>query len=1209
MVTEIINTTPINMGDLLIDNIFTIKVSSKELNNYAFDIALKNNFPESIFLKIIKQGKIKLGIEWILQKIKDKAISLVEECWLGNNECYFESQKFMQNFADFYKNTLKINLDYKKDGKTESFSLGKTLIGMPTNKKVENSENNNLRNNNNSSLTKTQKEYQEFFNKNLGKLNISKLIMIANYHISITQDPTSQESKDNLLNIIRAMCIFDKQKKFSDNILEGLYLTKNKEIAAELLEANLLNVDISIFQTALRFKDLKFCLQFYNSYSDFKIFDKEDLHDEIIDRIFEDISNLEIYLFFVKKFSPFFKITSLKIFVKLIEELLQVTNQNNKIINNFSNPLKIFVLIAEILIVIKSKFPSLDSNIQRIIQKCMDYSENIQTLIEDDSVFREILLEMDLTKRSVLDIISQNNFLILLKNKLIEKIVDDLWSGPFDIQGSFLEVSSQYNSINVNYASKDYDIYTKQRGSFFSSKKKKFNSNFTHFRVWQKNIYSKYFVEVFIGFLLVLFGQGISTFYIKEYKNILSFDSLLVGNYSYFFNNLKPAQYKSGKDFININQHLFTNFTDFSDINSFKNNLTNLNMDYDLIFNLLGSKSLYLIFYENISNMNQWMTYLDYLFWFLLLLPFEYILRFFYMIKARKPNLGLTLYPDIGLIIFAFIIKSFTLDGQNIIKNILSNLSYDSVNDFDYLPYLNDMQNFISNDPYNYELLSLAVMCGLLWLRLILLIRGTKTFGPLIVIFLVSLKGVTKYVMLFLLVTFAYSCCAYLLFYRISGYYYQNPFYCFIYFFLISLGGEPSFDSYSSLAGDKPYIPFLGGVFLVGVLILNVIVFFNLIIALLSNIFETFKNYSLQLYIQKKLEIRKKYYDEDERFNSLLISYFPFNILTFPFGLSLLFMVDKARTKKLNKFIKYINYCFYAFFYTVFFSLITFILLPFTFLKICYSKFVQIFVDEIQQYFKAYKIISFLFYCFFGFIFQIKSYFNDIFAFFVELWKKKIPLTTDMENVGKYSIQRDILNIIMKMMKQNHKNDAFSQNIKISLEKFIMLISKQLDSNADIKYTEKLRFEDYNIEKEIFKKSENEENNFNLNNNFSKYSPIFQKQGYRFNEILDYLYNLCDDRLTVDITNIKNIIRTGIKTNEIRLFYANISDKNYKNYTSKKQLLFFNKIDTVLKIENKILNDIKNKISKTKTQGNLEDITETKILNENKNINFTNLVD
>ena len=132
--------------------------------------------------------------------------------------------------------------------------------------------------------------------------------------------------------------------------------------------------------------------------------------DEIIDRIFEDISNLEIYLFFVKKFSPFFKITSLKIFVKLIEELLQVTNQNNKIINNFSNPLKIFVLIAEILIVIKSKFPSLDSNIQRIIQKCMDYSENIQTLIEDDSVFREILLEMDLTKRSVLDIISQNNF-------------------------------------------------------------------------------------------------------------------------------------------------------------------------------------------------------------------------------------------------------------------------------------------------------------------------------------------------------------------------------------------------------------------------------------------------------------------------------------------------------------------------------------------------------------------------------------------------------------------------------------------------------------------------------------------------------------------------------------------------------------------------------------------------------------------------------
>jgi len=256
-----------------------------------------------------------------------------------------------------------------------------------------------------------------------------------------------------------------------------------------------------------------------------------------------------------------FRLNTVKKLVKNIEDLMQVSNQSNRIMNGFSNPIKIFVLIAEILNRIKSKFPSLDSNIQRIIQKCLDYSESIQVLIEDDSVFRELLLENDLTKRSVLDIISQNSFLILLKNKLIEKIVDDLWDGPYDIQGSFFEVSSQYRSLTVNTDSKDYDIYTKQRVGILSEKTKAFKSNFTHFKVWQRNINSKYFVEILIGFLLILFGQSISILYINEYKSILDFDNVQLANYSVFLLNMQKAQFDKGKLFIMDNRELLSNRT------------------------------------------------------------------------------------------------------------------------------------------------------------------------------------------------------------------------------------------------------------------------------------------------------------------------------------------------------------------------------------------------------------------------------------------------------------------------------------------------------------------------------------------------------------------------------------------------------------------------------------------------------------------------
>jgi len=733
---EILNTTKVYMGDKVIENIFSLTISSKELNNHAFSLALENNFHDSLLLVIINQGKIKIPIEWLFEKIKQRKLNLIEECWVANNECCFETPKFSQNFLDFYKKTLNLKVADSSSNFANSSALDISKINILTKlvsksiKKIDSNRFDNTyasgdqnfsMNNSNSGISNgMQKEYTDLFTKNTGKLSLSKLILLANYYVAKSTFADENE-KDSALNIIRAICIFDKDKKSSDNILQGLYITKNKEIAAELLEANLLNVCITVFQTALKFKDLRFCLLFYERYSDFKIFDKESLHDEIIEKLNEDLNNLEVYLFFIKNFSPDFRLNTSKTLVKIIEDLMQVSNQNNKIMNNFSNPIKIFVLIAEVLNRIKSKFPSLDSNMQRIIQKCLDYSENIQMLIEDDSVFRELHLERDLTKRSTLDIISQNNFLILLKNKLIEKMVDDLWGGPYDIQGSFLEVSSQFRSLNVNVNSKDYDIYTKERTSFVSKKIKFLKSNFTHFKVWQRNIYTKYYVEIFIGLILLIYGQVVSFYYINEYKNILDFNNTQLSNYTSMLINLQNEQFINGKNFIdNIRSSQNTTFingtseqTNLQTIysNSLENYLQKLinensafflgkeiknitqifeeyNIDFNIIQSLLGSQSFFTLFYKNINNMQMWLNYLDNLLWIFLLLPFDYIMRLIYMMKARKPNLGLTLYPDLGLIIFAIIMKIGSLDSQNILQKILTNLSYDSIKDFNYLPYL-----------------------------------------------------------------------------------------------------------------------------------------------------------------------------------------------------------------------------------------------------------------------------------------------------------------------------------------------------------------------------------------------------------------------------------------------------------------------------------------------------------------------------------------
>jgi len=157
--------------------------------------------------------------------------------------------------------------------------------------------------------------------------------------------------------------------------------------------------------------------------------------------------------------------------------------------------------------------------------------------------------------------------------------------------------------------------------------------------------------------------------------------------------------------------------------------------------------------------------------------------------------------------------------------------------------------------------------------------------------------------------------------------------------------------------------------------------------------------------------------------------------------------------------------------------------------------------------------------------------------------------------------------------------------LKLSLEKFLFLLGKQLDPNADKKFKENLNIFDYSIEKETNKPkfalakilsgdlAEEEansitlafENGFNFNSNYLIYSPIFERQGFNYSDFLDYLLNFCDEKYNIDIPTLINIVTTGLKVYEIGLFYANISDKNYKNYTGKKQQIFFGKIDTVFR--------------------------------------------
>jgi DNA integrity scanning protein DisA with diadenylate cyclase activity len=253
-----------------------------------------------------------------------------------------------------------------------------------------------------------------------------------------------------------------------------------------------------VISTALDSNDMHFLLLCYKLYKDFNIFLTSEFHEKIIEQYELDVENIEIYLFFTRKFIHSFSLKHLKQIIRLYEDMVNITHEHNEIINKLANPFKILVLISEILKVVQKINVTINFAASRVLKKALGQCETIQNLIEEDNVLREIMIETDIGNRTTMEIISDNNFLGLLENKIVEKIIKETWEGMYELKSGvagLLETSSQFHSLSESPATKDYDIFSYHRNNLFATCEasgigtKDYKSSFTQLNVWKKHIF------------------------------------------------------------------------------------------------------------------------------------------------------------------------------------------------------------------------------------------------------------------------------------------------------------------------------------------------------------------------------------------------------------------------------------------------------------------------------------------------------------------------------------------------------------------------------------------------------------------------------------------------------------------------------------------------------------------------------------------------
>ena len=169
----------------------------------------------------------------------------------------------------------------------------------------------------------------------------------------------------------------------------------------------------------------------------------------------------------------------------------------------------------------------------------------------------------------------------------------------------------------------------------------------------------------------------------------------------------------------------------------------------------------------------------------------------------------------------------------------------------------------------------LACIASMFWLRMILMLKLTKTFGPLIRIIDVMLKELGIFLVLWVIQLFIFACVGVLIFGELPEY--KNFIDVLIMLFQSALG-QWDLSIYEKFSMGRHF----GEFFHLIVIILNMVLLINLVIAILSETYTRLSEQKLGLYYDGVIEVIPAY-KYRKFYGALIAACPPFNLLILPF--------------------------------------------------------------------------------------------------------------------------------------------------------------------------------------------------------------------------------------------------------------------------------------------------------------------------------------
>ena len=237
------------------------------------------------------------------------------------------------------------------------------------------------------------------------------------------------------------------------------------------------------------------------------------------------------------------------------------------------------------------------------------------------------------------------------------------------------------------------------------------------------------------------------------------------------------------------------------------------------------------------------------------------------------------------------------------------------------------------NDEFNF-IIFLAVLIVLFWVRFLLMLQLTRSFGPMLRIIVNMFGDVLKFLFIWSIVMLCLASVASLLFGELPQYA------KFLDAFLLTFG--TGLASYNLTYFETLELgSVVGEIFTVCCLLINTVVFLNFIIAILADTYSKLSKSSLGLYYDGIIS-RIPVYEDDRRYGGLIVGIPPFSILALlmiPFYMS---VTNEKVLRKVNDWFTKIMFAPMALLITLVFMLGNIILLPFAYVVAIVKKVKQL---------------------------------------------------------------------------------------------------------------------------------------------------------------------------------------------------------------------------------------------------------------------------